>query len=398
MERAERMSGPYDMITPDDAISEQASLPDSVPNTEAPSVIETGEIVRRLSYPAIDGLRFYAAMMVFIVHLTTMIAATISHIDLPTTAATPRLGLPQLILWIGDGQHGVDIFFIISGFLMGRMVLTPTRFSYTRFLCKRASRIYPAFLAAEILAVLAYCLLFDVPFWAKSFLGNLLFLNSLPELGFYVYNYPTWSLGYEVAFYLIVPVVLVLRRFIGAHAATAIMLVLAIALIPDAYIRARGLFIGTLIAAFSDVHLQYIARLLPAPVLLGVYFSVTILKDTYVISYLSFYNILITTVALLFIRIVFTDGLLNRAFQSSPMRYLGTLSYSFYLLHATVLSTVLTTLMPLFGTMGIPALQILTFGILSFAGSIGLAWVSYRLFERPYFASHVVSASSSREN
>lgn len=352
--------------------------------------VEASGVVRRLSYPAIDGLRFYAAMLVFIVHFTTMCAASITRMELPTRGSAPQLGLPQFVLWLGDGQHGVDIFFVISGFLMGRMVLAPRGFSYGHFLWKRVLRIYPAFLASEVLAVLAYYLLFGVPFWTWSFLGNLLFLNSIQDLGLYVYNYPTWSLGYEVAFYLIVPVALIFRRLFGAHLATAIMLALAIALIPDAYIRMRGLFVGTLIASFSDVHLRRAGRLLPAPVLLGVYFGVTILKDTYVIGYLAFYDVMIVTVALLFIHIVFSDGLLNRAFRSRPMRFLGTLSYSFYLLHATVLSTVLTTLMPLFGLAGPPTQQVLTFVVLGFTGSLGLAWASYVLFERPYFARHTV--------
>lgn len=355
------------------------------------NVVYSSSIVRSLSYPAIDGLRFYAAMLVFIVHFTTMCAATIINIDLPKTGSRPLFGLPQIILWLGDGQHGVDIFFIISGFLMGRTVLQARSFSYRRFLWKRVLRIYPAFFASEVVAVLAYCLLFGVPFWPWSLLGNLLFLNSIPTIDLYVYNYPTWSLGYEAAFYIILPLALIFRHLINARVGTAIMLLLAIALIPDAYIRMRGLFVGTLIASFTDQHLRRVGRFLPTSVLLTVYFGVTILKDTYVVDYLIFYDIIITTIAFLFIQVVFGDGLLNRTFKSKPLRFLGTLSYSFYLFHATVLSLVLTTLMPALDIAGHPNQQIFIFAVLGFAGSLTLAWISYALFERPYFYKNISS-------
>src|SRR5215510_7608659 len=58
--------------------------------------------------------------------------------------------------WLGSGFIGVDVFFVISGYLITGIIasdLAAGRFSYTRFYVRRIRRIFPA-LAVVLTAIL----------------------------------------------------------------------------------------------------------------------------------------------------------------------------------------------------------------------------------------------------
>lgn len=79
--------------------------------------------------PEIDGLRAVAVLSVIIFHLNNR--------------------------WLPGGFLGVDIFFVISGFLITGIILAEIRdgsFSFRDFYTRRIKRIYPAFIAAVSLA------------------------------------------------------------------------------------------------------------------------------------------------------------------------------------------------------------------------------------------------------
>jgi inner membrane trans-acylase len=79
--------------------------------------------------PEIDGLRAVAVLSVIIFHLNNR--------------------------WLPGGFLGVDIFFVISGFLITNIILSEIQngsFSFRDFYTRRIKRIYPAFIAAVSLA------------------------------------------------------------------------------------------------------------------------------------------------------------------------------------------------------------------------------------------------------
>ena len=125
----------------------------------------------------------------------------------------------------GGGFVGVDIFFVISGFLMTRIILSALemgRFSWQQFYLARARRIVPALL------VLCLVLLFLGWWWlpaadyrllathAASALGFLSNLRFLKEAGYFdaashdKWLLHTWSLAVEWQFYLLLPLLLLL--------------------------------------------------------------------------------------------------------------------------------------------------------------------------------------------
>ena len=133
--------------------------------------------------------------------------------------------------WIRGGYIGVDVFFVISGYLITGILLRELRdgtFSLARFYERRARRILPALLL--VLAVtLALCALImfprDLRVTARSAVGvlafaaNFLFWRGTDFVDMTLINYfgirlheqpliHTWSLGVEEQYYLLFPVTL----------------------------------------------------------------------------------------------------------------------------------------------------------------------------------------------
>jgi peptidoglycan/LPS O-acetylase OafA/YrhL len=123
------------------------------------------------------------------------------------------------------GFVGVDVFFVISGYLISGLILEDLargRFSYRRFYARRFRRIFPA-----LIVVLAACLVYGALMLAPDefrelgkqaaagagFSSNLL---QWSEAGYFDQNATTkpllhlWSLGVEEQFYIVWPVLLVL--------------------------------------------------------------------------------------------------------------------------------------------------------------------------------------------
>lgn len=156
----------------------------------------------------IDGLRAIAVLSVVLGHA----------------------GLP----WLAGGYAGVDVFFVISGFLITRILiddLASGRFSLGRFYERRARRILPA-LVVMVLATVPFALTLMLPLqfreYAESVTGVALFLSNVVfflQSGYFESEAAmkpllhTWSLAVEEQFYLLHPLLLwavwrVGRRFL----------------------------------------------------------------------------------------------------------------------------------------------------------------------------------------
>ncbi|WP_342117152.1 acyltransferase family protein [Pseudoduganella sp. OTU4001] len=153
--------------------------------------------------PDIDGLRALAVLAVIIFHLRAE--------------------------WLPGGFAGVDIFFVISGYLITRHILQELRagaFSLAEFYRRRIKRIAPAMLVV-VGATLALSTVLMLPedvrttaksaVWSLASLANFFFCFE-KDSGYFAggnENYPLlhlWSLGVEEQFYLLWPLLLMAWR------------------------------------------------------------------------------------------------------------------------------------------------------------------------------------------
>ena len=142
--------------------------------------------------------------------------------------------------WMPGGFAGVDVFFVISGFLMTGIIfrgIEQENFSILRFYVARANRIIPALaVLCLVLLVLGWFYLNPIDYKALakhagssiSFISNITYLR---ESGYFdassheKWLLHTWSLSVEWQFYIIYPLVLVaMRKFMSVKAMKAAVL------------------------------------------------------------------------------------------------------------------------------------------------------------------------------
>lgn len=143
--------------------------------------------------------------------------------------------------WMPGGFAGVDVFFVISGFLMTGIIfrgIEQENFSILKFYVARANRIIPA-LAVLCLVLLVFGWFYLTPLDYRAlgkhvassmgFLSNIIYWR---ESGYFdaasheKWLLHTWSLSAEWQFYIIYPLVLVaMRKFMSLKAMKATILV-----------------------------------------------------------------------------------------------------------------------------------------------------------------------------
>ena len=124
--------------------------------------------------------------------------------------------------WLPGGFQGVDIFFVISGYLITRLIRDQgTEFSFRRFYLRRFWRLFPALaftIAAtliasyKILSPYDYKVLATSALTAISGISNFFFYGTLDYFNDNTLVHPllhTWSLGIEEQFYLFWPLLIV---------------------------------------------------------------------------------------------------------------------------------------------------------------------------------------------
>ncbi len=341
--------------------------------------------------PGLDGIRAYAVILVFLVHFLSQYFNGFTgtrRIDFDAHDATQWHGLVDAVAhYFWASHYGVDLFFILSGFLIVRMIAR-WDFSYADFLRSRFVRLYPAFVVA-----LGLHLLYAAAFWNKTYdaetiAANVALLHGITEFGIEPIIIPTWSLTYEWLFYLAFPAMLLLprarERIWYPHLLICALLVLAV-LVPlgPSYTRLLMFFAGAALAITPPAILRSLVARIPDTVIITVCVAANLV---FVVNQNWYYFIpvfLVTGTALV-AKAVYGTGMLHKLFCWTPLQRLGKISYSFYLFHGTALIVFCDQIGP-----HLPVLpELLRFIVLfvgSFALSVAAALVSYALFERPYF-------------
>jgi len=183
--------------------------------SSTPAGIDRG----RTYFPELESLRGIAILLVFFFHAD------------PIVDREPMRGgnAPNpLAAWFEMGAVGVDLFFILSGFLLSIPFLEAARggapVSVRRYLERRALRILPMWWFTVALVMLISVRVPQHLLWGLQYM---VFANafgfSVPPL--LPYSIPWWSLATEVQFYLLLPIVGLLLGSRGGRAALVLLLV-----------------------------------------------------------------------------------------------------------------------------------------------------------------------------
>ncbi|WP_165185566.1 acyltransferase family protein [Caulobacter soli] len=261
------------------------------------------------------------------------------------------------------GWVGVDMFFVLSGYLVGRLILEKSRHAnfFSVFYIRRTLRIIPAYVVTIVIVsgLMAVC---DpawsgardaFPLWAYLSFSQPFFMISSGSIGAH-WLAPTWTLALEEHFYLLAPLVIVLapRRLLPwLLAGTAAMAVLvrltihllyphnpmaALVLLPS---RADLLCLGMLAAVAMTSwkvdwpRFDFALRLTPILALVAILGLKAV--DSVVTDALMPLAMAVGCAS--FLLALVRDAPEARRFKSPVLRFLGDNGYCIYLTHIPVL-------------------------------------------------------------
>lgn len=304
--------------------------------------------------------------------------------------------------WLPGGFIGVDVFFVISGFLITHIVVQKKEvaaFSFFGFYVGRVCRIFPAYFALLIVVSLCMALLLiprdfelfkDSAISALYFNGNAFFASQNDYFAPAGYELPllhTWSLAVEMQFYLLLP--------------------LGLVFVPSRFLMPTMLAVIVLFFAFSEYRLRqghqqemYFSLLARVPEFLigGVAAAWSIRRSTSQVLSTVFacLGVVLLCCSFFFITenhsfpglmalpacigtaliLISPKSSLNEAISCRPLIFLGALSYSLYLWHWPILASIRYYS----GTYELQGGSALVFVALT----LGSAYLSYRFVESPF--------------
>jgi exopolysaccharide production protein ExoZ len=333
-----------------------------------------------------EGLRGFAVFLVFVVHYSSLSQAWLRD----SGPLLPLLGAAHNI-----GNVGVDLFFVLSGFLIYGALLDGSK-GFGRYFVRRVRRIYPAFLVVFVIYLLASALRpaeSKIPSgWADAALyltQNLLLLPGIFPIEPMITV--AWSLSYEMFYYLVAPLVMwaaALKTRSAPWRLAFVVVVSVVAFGAAAWLGGPvrlGMFLAGIVlfelmrnrpgrapgsaVAFAALLASLWLSLIPLPgaaaqslrtLLLGVGFAL-----------------------LCWCCFVRGDSLASRLFNWTPMRWLGNMSYSYYLLHGLSLKVFFMALAWVLPSPGVSAM-VLWLWLPAFAVTLVPTVLLFLLVERPY--------------
>lgn len=335
-----------------------------------------------------------------------------SEIDgLRTLAIVPVVLCHAHLAGMTGGFLGVDVFFVISGYLISRIILTGLKentFTFAGFYERRIRRIIPA-----LVTVIFTCLCV-APFVAlPEHVKNLSYSGAaaiFSAANFYFWSLRgyfsptselmpllhTWSLGVEEQFYMIFPVILVLcakMKLPIRHVLLAVIAPLFAASLWLSYhtpsaafyllpARAWQLTLGALLAAgvFPEVRSRALREALSVTGLVGVISSMFLFTPQDVLP--GWVALVPCIGAALIIHCARKGETVQRLLSLKPIVFIGLISYSFYLWHWPAL----VFFRMYYANLSLTLLQSITAIAISFILSV----LSWKYIETPFRKKSVV--------
>ena len=370
---------------PTPAGTPQVLAPDELPPPRMAPVATT-----QAWMPAMQSLRGLAALWVVLYHLQV-------YMDF---FALPLLALPGMRF----GWLGVDLFFVLSAYLLGQPFLDRRReVQAGRFWMDRFLRIAPPYYAAFLLTAIGYSLFAPDAWIPGKAWWSLLFLQNFRYEAFIAVNPAFWSLAVEMQFYLLLPWMARLFRGKGwpwALAAFTLVSLLYRAVVHEAgdgaqwALQLGGFTLPGFLGHFAVGLAVCRIRMLDAPVGSGVrrgtfaawiamvavpawllvprgsvdFVGLSLAGDTMLrpLAAVGFGLMVLATAS---------GGRVARALAWRPLAWLGGISYSLYLIHIPAQVLALHAISPIENPWG--------WAGLAFTASVVGGWLLYKGVEAP---------------
>ena len=179
--------------------------------------------------PEIDGFRFIAIASVFLFHLTGQMAVKSRHFTGADAAHDWLAGFTR------HGDHGVPLFFVISGFILGlpfavQHLLGGRRVNIREFYLRRLTRLEPPYVLALLLLSAALLLIRVDNFrhLLPHLLASTFYLHNLVFGKMSTVDPVAWSLEVEIQFYLLAPLLALLFTVRNTRARRGLLIGLSV--------------------------------------------------------------------------------------------------------------------------------------------------------------------------
>jgi peptidoglycan/LPS O-acetylase OafA/YrhL len=301
------------------------------------------EIPSRSHYPGLDGLRGIAILLVILYH---------------------NFGF---IPFLNYGWLGVDLFFVLSGFLITEILLhtRDTANYYRNFYTRRVLRIFPLYYLCLILVIIIFPLIKNFPYdltyfkenqaWFWFYLQNwMLILKDWNDNAILLNHF--WSLAVEEQFYIVWPFLVLLIKKPRQLLIITFVLLLSVILarffiwvnradFPSygnlfLFTRVDGILIGAMLALVKNINYNFLKKYsfvvtLSLALLNFLFYFINGIKN-YTFPYWAIVGY--STFAVIFAMLVFEtidreNRLINFILNNPLLRFTGKISYGFYVFH-----------------------------------------------------------------
>ncbi|MFE5137028.1 acyltransferase family protein [Streptomyces fagopyri] len=347
----------------------------------------------RAHVPGLDGIRGLAALYVVLFHCRLL-----------TFPGFPRDSGPSWLGWLMYGRLAVVLFLALSGF---SLAISAARKgwrlgSLAGFLRRRAWRILPPYWAALVFSLVVAWAVVPASHFGPPTGGSVLVYGLVAQD---MYTAPTpngafWSIGVEAELYLVFPLLLLIRRRLGAVVLLGgvTLLVVARGLTANGALPVEGLngltpnlapvFVAGLVGAGVVVASERVRSLpwhwLAALAALPVLALVVAKGSVWTVAHYFWVDLAVVPAVTLLLVAVSTGKprALTKLLSTRPVRSLGNFSYSLYLIHLPIVMIVVRKVAPHYVSPGLPTFWFTL--ALGLPASVLGAWLFSEVFEMPF--------------
>lgn len=346
----------------------------------------------RLHYPALDGLRGLAILLVVVYH---------------------NFGFINVFFF---GWLGVDLFFVLSGFLITDILLkTLGRKDYLKkFYIRRVLRIFPLYYLCLILFLVIIPKLnpqFDVKYytdnqvWLWTYLQNWLYIFKNPDQTNTLNH--LWSLAVEEQFYLLWPLAILFIRkpkYLLIFISLLLVAVLGLRLwvwmnqVADlayfnlyTFTRIDGICIGCMIALLLRIDKDFLKKYTAGIVLFfaALNFAFFFINRRYHFAFPYLALTGYTTFAMMFGLLVNEavtgkTKLINLLFNIPILKFFGKISYGFYIFHWPVYLLLSPYLFPWISKFASGGLLQFAVSVIATLAAVAISLLSYQYYEKHF--------------